>query len=300
MNTKKTISTFLLKGFGKLCGPGDQKRLAGQTYPTLVEYDNIPYIDDGDPMHLLDIYVPNGTPSNAKLPVIVDYHGGGWSYGDKDLNKNYCLHLAERGFLVVDASYRLAPTYKIDDQMRDCMAVLAWMKDNLSAYPCDMDRIYLTGDSAGGQLASHIAAANLSDDICKSYGMERVGLSVKAVCLTSPALYLNGDGVFSYYLDAARPDDYGTNPCTKYFDFNECLAAVDAYPPTIIFTSLMDVITNWQCVKATKALQEKGVDVQLDFQMNPKLMHVYPVLDPDENYGRRAGELTAAWFNNHQ
>ncbi|UKI14322.1 MAG: hypothetical protein L6V85_09755 [Clostridiales bacterium] len=36
-----------------------------------------------------------------KLPVIIDIHGGGWMYGDKDLNAPYCEALAKRGFVVV-------------------------------------------------------------------------------------------------------------------------------------------------------------------------------------------------------
>ena len=44
--------------------------------------------------------VPNNISENDKLPVIIDIHGGGWMYGDKGLNENYCRALADRGYVV--------------------------------------------------------------------------------------------------------------------------------------------------------------------------------------------------------
>ena len=52
------------------------KRIASQTEPEgLEQILDIPYIDDGEKGHLLDIYYPQGT--TEKLPVIIDIHGGG-------------------------------------------------------------------------------------------------------------------------------------------------------------------------------------------------------------------------------
>ena len=60
----------------------DAKRIASQTEPEgLVKILDIPYIDDGEKAHLLDIYYPEVT--TEKLPIIIDIHGGGWMYGYK-------------------------------------------------------------------------------------------------------------------------------------------------------------------------------------------------------------------------
>ena len=58
----------------------------------------------------LDVY--RQKDATGKLPVIVSVHGGGWVYGDKERYQFYCMDLAERGFAVVNFSYRLAPEYK--------------------------------------------------------------------------------------------------------------------------------------------------------------------------------------------
>ena len=75
-------------------GKMDAKRIASQTEPEgLVKILDIPYIDDGEKAHLLDIYYPEGT--TEKLPVIIDIHGGGWMYGYLEITKKFCLKLAE-------------------------------------------------------------------------------------------------------------------------------------------------------------------------------------------------------------
>lgn len=295
------ISCIMLKGFALMCAPGDNKRLAGQEFPTdLTEVNNLPYIDDGNPLHLLDIYYPEDTKPTDKLPVVVDMHGGGWSYGDKDLNKNYCLHIAQRGFVVFNISYRLAPKNKLEEQMRDCMAALEYVSKVMKQYPCDTKRVYLTGDSAGGMFASHCAGANLSKRIRKAYDCANPKLKIKAVCLTSGVPYLNKKGPVGLMTVAAKGKKAKKKEYSKYFDFNKILKECDDYPPTILFTSTMDVVAKGQTKKTYKMLKKKGVDAKLDYKRNPSLMHVYPVLDPESKYGAKAIDKMAEFFEKHQ
>ena len=64
----------------------DAVRLAAQTPPQGVEVrEGLPYLDDGHPMHTLNLYRPAGV--SGPLPTVVDIHGGGWMYGDRQLNR---------------------------------------------------------------------------------------------------------------------------------------------------------------------------------------------------------------------
>ena len=67
------------------------------------KFTNIPYIDDGTRAHQLDIYIPHDAIMLAvhNLPVYIDVHGGGFVYGYKELNRNFCIALARRGFAVI-------------------------------------------------------------------------------------------------------------------------------------------------------------------------------------------------------
>ncbi len=89
----------------------DDIRDAGLSTPDdIIRYDNICYGEDKK-WQMLDVYRPKDKKDEI-LPVIVSIHGGGWVYGDKERYQYYCMNLAERGFAVVNFTYRLAPEFK--------------------------------------------------------------------------------------------------------------------------------------------------------------------------------------------
>ena len=136
----------------------DAIRDAGLTTPEdIVRFDNIPY-GPVPKWNELDVYRPRGI--EEKLPVIVVVHGGGWVYGNKELYQFYAMSLAQRGFAVVNYSYRLAPETKFPAQIEDTNEVIVWMFENQDTYGLDMEHVFLVGDSAGGHLAA------LYSDIC--------------------------------------------------------------------------------------------------------------------------------------
>lgn len=302
MGLKYKISEAMVTGFNKMCTVGDAPRLANEVHPTdVTQVVDLEYIPDGTWEHKLDVYYPEGTPTDAKLPVVIDIHGGGWGYGDKELNKNYNLHIAQRGFVVVNISYRLCPTVTIKDQMQDCMAALKYAGEVLKEYPADLDRVYLTGDSAGGQLASHCAALNISEVLRSAYDTVDPKLNIKGVAQTSGVPYLNEGGVFSLMLASVLGKGAKKEPFYSYLDFEDVVDACDEiYPPTIFFTCISDVVAEFQTRRAYKMLKGKGIDTKLSFKWNPKLMHVYPIGAPDTKYGAMAIDDMVAFFDQHQ
>ena len=138
---------------------GDEIRDAGLTTPDDIErFDDIPYGPDHE-WQMLDVYRPKG--AELPLPVIVSIHGGGWVYGDKERYQWYCMSLAQRGFAVVNFTYRLAPEHKFPASLQDTNAVFAWLLENGARYGCDTDNVFAVGDSAGAHmLAMYTAACN--------------------------------------------------------------------------------------------------------------------------------------------
>ena len=55
--------------------------------------------------------------------MIVNIHGGGYFYGDKELYRFYCMHLAEYGFAVINYNYRLSPENKFPAPLEDTFSV---------------------------------------------------------------------------------------------------------------------------------------------------------------------------------
>lgn len=147
-----SLTSFMMRrGFGK----SDKKRDAGLTTPADVKrFDDIAY--GHNRFQVLDVY----RPANVEgiLPVIVSVHGGGWMYGSKEVYQFYCMSLAQRGFAVVNFTYRLAPEYKFPAGIEDTNMVFAWMKENAQMYGFDMNNLFAVGDSAGGHMLTVYAS----------------------------------------------------------------------------------------------------------------------------------------------
>ena len=112
-----TVKHFFASRFIRFSyGRTDHKRDALQRTPAdITRYDNILYGNDQrlKKWQLLDVYRPKSAleadGSLKKLPVIISVHGGSFVYGDKEKYQFYCMNLAQRGFAVINFSYRLAP-----------------------------------------------------------------------------------------------------------------------------------------------------------------------------------------------
>ena len=143
-----SILTMMLR---KGCTEGDAKRDAGLVYPEdVIRMEDISY--GSHKQQELDVYRPKDV--EVKLPVIVSVHGGGWVYGDKKLYSHYCTCLAQKGFVVVNFTYRLSPETKYPCQLEDTVKVFDWVKQNADQYGMDMDHVFAVGDSAGGHILS--------------------------------------------------------------------------------------------------------------------------------------------------
>ncbi|MCD8161816.1 MAG: alpha/beta hydrolase [Clostridiales bacterium] len=130
---------------------GDNIRDAGLTTPEDIRrFDDIPYGPDPH-WQVLDVYRPRAA-DGQKLPVIVSVHGGGWVYGDKERYQFYCMNLAQRGFAVVNFTYRLAPEFQFPAPLEDTNLVFAWVLTHGEAYGFDTGHVFGVGDSAGGHL----------------------------------------------------------------------------------------------------------------------------------------------------
>jgi acetyl esterase len=114
---------------------------------------NIAY--GSDPRQQLDIYQP---PGKSNLPIMVFFHGGGYTRGERDYNPfvhaNILTYFARNGFLGINADYRLAPAAPWPSGGQDVARVVQWVKKNASNYGGNPEHIFLFGHSAG---ASHVA-----------------------------------------------------------------------------------------------------------------------------------------------
>jgi acetyl esterase/lipase len=160
----------------------DDRRDAGLLTPEDVErFDDIKYGDDPK-WQVLDVYRPKN--QQGKLPVIISVHGGGWVYGTKETYQFYCMSLAQRGFAVVNYSYRLAPENKFPAQLEDANLVAEFVIRNSDKYGFDTDHIFGVGDSVGGNLLGLYSAFLTNGEYAGKFEFKKPsGFEFKAVAL---------------------------------------------------------------------------------------------------------------------
>jgi acetyl esterase/lipase len=112
---------------------------------------NITYITVNNYQAKLDVYRP--VYSKAPVPVVLNIHGGGWVNGTKEDVALSALPYMEMGFAVVNVEYRLARISPAPAAVEDCLCALHWVGRNAKDFGFDLNKVVVTGASAGGHLA---------------------------------------------------------------------------------------------------------------------------------------------------
>jgi acetyl esterase len=94
-------------------------------------------------------------PVREALPVLVYFHGGGFTIGSVATHDTLCRHLSHLAHCaVVSVDYRLAPEHKFPVAANDAWDAVQWLAGNAADLGLDARRLAVGGDSAGGTLAA--------------------------------------------------------------------------------------------------------------------------------------------------
>ncbi|WP_052469382.1 alpha/beta hydrolase [Pseudomonas massiliensis] len=103
------------------------------------------------------LYVPAAAERSNAGPMVLFFHGGGFLCGDLDTHEAMLCALANRsGAPVLSLDYRLAPESPFPAGLEDCHAALCWLAEHAADLGADPARLFLCGDSAGGNLAAAV------------------------------------------------------------------------------------------------------------------------------------------------
>ena len=276
----------------------DKSRVASQTMAAgVTRLEDIPYIDDDTNEHMLDVYYPEGT--GEKLPVIIDIHGGGLMMGDKDSNKIYCSVLAQKGYTVVCVNYRLSPDVLYPSQVQDIMAAFKWVNDNADSYNIDLDKVYVTGDSAGGNLAYYVPLVETSPELCELYGVSPSGLEIDALGLVS-GMYDMKTGFNAPLISCYFGFDYKNSPYYPYLQPEEVLP-LGELPPCYMVSCSRDFLHS-SAEHFDSVLTEQGIEhVYRDWGLtvNKSSGHITSVAYPDLEESRQTIDEMLEFFQMH-
>lgn len=243
---------------------GDAKRLMLEHKPQDVDtFEDILYGDHE--LQRLDIYRPQ-THNNEPLPVIIDFHGGGLYHGHKHNTACRDMHLAQRGFAIVNANYRLVPEVSFRDQLADAITVLDWMHDHRDEHMLDTNRVFVTGDSAATLLDLYLCAIMHSPIVADQLRINpgTSGIRIRAIAGIS-GMYRFTGGVhgtaMGYYYEGYFPTLKERITFDPYLDMDR-LVVDGNLPPIYMFSSAEDYLAD-NTLEFARILQYRHHDYEI-------------------------------------
>ncbi|MQY14785.1 Carboxylesterase [Streptomyces sp. RB5] len=135
----------------------------------------------GDEFLNLNVWTPD--PAGAGLPVLVWIHGGAFRNGSGAVPTYDGHAFARDGVVLVSLNYRLGvpgfalfPDAPANLGLRDQLAALAWVRDNIAAFGGDPDRVTVAGESAGAMSVATLMA------LPQSRGLFRRAVTQSGAC----------------------------------------------------------------------------------------------------------------------
>ncbi len=176
------------------------------------------------------VTVPDGTPANAKLPVMVWIHGGANVSGGGDLERfNPSQMAAENNVIVASITFRLGAYGFLgggDDRaegvppanlgLMDIQAGVEWIRANIAAFGGDPEQITMFGQSAGAELVLSLIVAAGAEKL-RGGGRGADGEPYRppfrrAILQSLPFGFLGGRApMYDAMLEALGPIDPGTS-----------------------------------------------------------------------------------------
>lgn len=207
-------------------------------------YSGTEGVDEGIDLHF-DAYTPpsNIEKSPGNRSVLIRIHGGGWTIGDKGSSNNAAVnkYFANQGYVVFDIQYGLssedkfvefAPVpenivaaFSLDDMVRHIGLFTDYLVENNDDYDANLDSVFFSGASAGGQLAS-AAGLSLTSGIYQD--------------ILNPALHVNG--IIPIYPANGLAENIGITGSDAIMDTS--LLVTENSPPALLFQGDADGIVD--------------------------------------------------------
>lgn len=226
----------------------------------------------------LDIYRPAGGVEG--LPVLVYFHGGAWTVGDKREQALPMLnHLAANGWLAVSANYRLSPGAAFPDFIEDAKAAVAWVKEHGPEYGADPGFVAVAGGSAGGHIASLVALT--PHDPRYQPGFEAADTSVQAA-ISLYGIYdftnrLNAqyDGFITRLLEPIVMRDYIADAPERYRAASPLDQVTATAPPFLVVQGDRDTLAPVEEARAFVATLEATSQAPVVYLEFPGAQHAF-------------------------
>lgn len=155
---------------------------------------NVTYLTASNYESKLDIYSRRDV--TTPQPTVVYFHGGFWAAGTKEASQMALIPWMEMGWTVVNVEYRLARVAPAPAAVEDGLCALRYLAAQAETYNIDVNRIVVTGESAGGHLTLTSAmippSAGLDRPCASATPVPRVAAAINWFGVTDVADVIEG------------------------------------------------------------------------------------------------------------
>jgi acetyl esterase len=234
--------------------------------------------------------------TDAPLPVLVYFHGGGWVWGSIDTHDRLMRsYAAAAGCAVLGPDYALSPEAVFPQALEECAAVLRHVAREGASLGLDGSRIVIGGDSAGANLASGLALleAEQAQPVPLKGLLLNYGVFDHLLDTPSYREFAEGYGLtqqkMRFYWDAYCPD-----PVARLSPFASPIRGdLSALPSTLLHIAELDVLASENFAFAER-LRHAGVP--LEMQTFPGTVHGFLRALGRVGAADRAVEAAGAWL----
>jgi len=259
-----TLNDLLAKGF-KPTVENTRKGLADLTRSLVTDCPPIAWVEDDwihAPHGAVPVRIYHPAP-DTRLPVLINYHGGGHMAGSVEVYDPICRKLARAVHrIVVSVEYRLAPEHPYPAGVQDAYAVAEHVWEALDRKKLNyQQRLAIAGDSGGGALCATVAHMSQGDQAVKLNNQVLIYPSLDYT-LAWPSMDINGVG---YLLEKTKVQWYFDH----YFQHGEdrrkasplYMTATPELPRTLVVTAEFCPLRD-EGAAYVKRLGEMGVQVE--------------------------------------
>lgn len=145
---------------------------------------DVPFIDDNNPNHQIDIFYGKG---NRKNICIIDIHGGAYIFGHHRDNFIYGKEFLDKGFDFISLDY-VPNNGKIStkDLLDDIYQAMRFVFDHLKDYELENEKFVIAGDSAGGHFALLFFEASFDNSLSNQLGYQLDDINFVSCVLSCP------------------------------------------------------------------------------------------------------------------
>lgn len=283
-------------------GKSDKKRHKNNKRRDDVEVLHLPIPQTKDRINLL-------FSSREKKPLMLDIHGGGWMYGDENLNLDFGKWFAEKGFHVALPSYPLIYDGTIKDMLHSLYGSLVFLKENEERFQLDLSRACIVGDSAGAGLALLLCAVDQSEKLREIYELPKLPFSFSSLVLYHPCCYPKRMTFVAKpkFMDKRARKTFFRRYCGKdgksfydLADFADYAGMVSSLPRTFLLTSTGDTFLNGMSFALEKDFARFGFPMEFCLIEDPKFCHVQSVTEVDRPESVSANEKVLSFLRRQE